>query len=118
MKDHLLKYLDLNKQFPDKAGKLLQVITTQKRLLKKIAGKRGLDDDIKNLLISVAEGYDVSEDILEWTKTTLQEIATDIDFVIDGARKRNIIEMQSAVIKEYMNQNEKTISQRTSTGAA
>ena len=100
-KDKRWTYLEIPQVWPDKAGKLFQVITTQKRLINKMAAKRGLDDDTKALLISVAEGYDVTVDLMAWMKQTLQEVAADANALYDGARMRQTIAEQSELITAY-----------------
>lgn len=100
-KDKRWTYLEIPQVWPDKAGKLFQVITTQKRLINKMAAKRGLDDDTKALLISVAEGYDVAVDLMAWMKQTLKEVAADASALYDGARMRQTIAEQSELITAY-----------------
>lgn len=101
-KDKRLTYLELPVVFPDKAGKLFQVLTTQRRLLLKVTARRQLDDDTKALLISVAEGYDVAVDLLSWMKATLQEVASDAKTLIEGAKMRDVLEEQARLISAYM----------------
>lgn len=101
-KDKRLTYLELPVVFPDKAGKLFQVLTTQRRLLLKVTARRQLDDDTKALLISVAEGYDVAVDLLSWMKATLQEVASDAKTLIEGAKMRDVMEEQARLISAYM----------------
>lgn len=100
--DKRLTYLQLPVVFPDKAGKLMQVLTTQRRLLLRITQRRDLSDDMKALLISVAEGYDVAVDLMDWMKATLQEVANDAKVLTDGAKMRDIIEEQARLISAYM----------------
>lgn len=101
MPDHLEKYIRLNIDFPNKAGKLDSVLSAQKRILHKLMRSKQ-SPEVQELLVSVAEGIDVSNDLLAYIKTTLQEIATDSNAVIEGARLRNTIEFQSDVLSEYM----------------
>lgn len=101
-KDKQLKYLELPVVFPDKAGKLFQVLTTQRRLLLKVTAKRNLDDDTKALLVSVAEGYDVAVDLLAWMKVTIQEVANDASVLAQGAKMRDVMEEQARLISQYM----------------
>ncbi len=101
MPDHLEKYIRINMDFPNKAGKLDSVLSAQKRIIQKLM-KSKQSPEVQELLVSVAESIDVSYDLLAYTKTTLQEIATDSKAVLDGARLRNTIEFQSEVLSEYM----------------
>lgn len=101
MRDLNEKYLELNRSFPNKAGKLLQVITTQKRLVEKLA-KTKQSDDVKALLISVAEGYDVSIDLLEYMKNVLQGVANDAEALLEGSKVRNIVRDQNELIGHFL----------------
>lgn len=101
MRDLNEKYIELNRSFPNKAGKLLQVITTQKRLVEKLA-KTKQSEDIKTLLISVAEGYDVSLDLLEYMKNVLQGVANDADALLEGSAIRNTVRLQNELISSFI----------------
>lgn len=98
MRDVREKYVRLNIDFPNKAGKLRQVIETQKRLVNKLS-KLKQTDDIKALLLAVSEGYDVSIDLLEYMKLVLHGVANDAEILADGGKSRNIIKMQSEEIQ-------------------
>lgn len=100
--DNLEKYIRLNMDFPNKAGKLDSVLSAQKRLLTQLARTHGLTKEMKELLILVAEGYEVSNDLLAYIKNTLQEVANDAGTLIEGARMRNIIQEQSEFIGHVM----------------
>jgi len=101
MRDHLEKYLEIQKAFPNKAGKLAQILQTQKRLAEQLA-KRPQDDNTARLLIAVAEGYDVSVDLVEWFKTQLQEVLNDAENLAEGAKVRNIIDEQSELVSFFL----------------
>lgn len=101
MTDNLEKYLQIQAQFPNKAGKLMQILQTQKRLTEELA-RRPQDDNTKRLLIANAEGYDVAVDLIEWFKTQLNDIMQDIDTIKEGAKMRNVIQEQSDLISFYM----------------
>jgi hypothetical protein len=114
MRDLYEKYYELNKSFPNKAGKLLQVITTQKRLIETLS-KRKQEPEVKQLLISVAEGYDVSIDLLEYMKQVIQGVANDSESILEGAAIRNSVRDQSELISHFLavHDNEvKTIRQK------
>lgn len=97
MRDLNEKYYELNKAFPNKAGKLMQVITTQKRLIEGLASSKQTDD-IKALLLSVAEGYDVSVDLLDYMKNVLQGVANDAEALMEGSKLRNTVNDQNEFI--------------------
>jgi hypothetical protein len=105
MRDHIEKYLEIQMLFPNKAGKLAQVLTVQKRLAEQLA-KRPQDDDTKRLLIAVAEGHDVAFDLLEWFKTQLQEVCNDARTLSEGAKMRNIMDDQGELLRFYMDNDE------------
>ena len=97
MRDLNEKYYELNKAFPNKAGKLMQVITTQKRLIEGLASSKQTDD-IKALLLSVAEGYDVTVDLLDYMKNVLQGVANDAEALMEGSKLRNTVNDQNEFI--------------------
>lgn len=82
------KYYRINLDFPDKAGKLKSVIETQKRLVEAIARMHPKDEDIKALLVSVAEGYGVTDDLLTYMKNVLQGVANDSAALLEGSKIR------------------------------
>jgi hypothetical protein len=101
MRDFLEKYLLIQNQFPNKAGKLAQLLEAQKRLILKLS-RQNHSEDVRSLLALVAESYDVSTDLLSWNKEVLQGVLNDAEHLADGARYRNTIKMQSDIITEYM----------------
>ncbi len=101
MRDYLEKYLLIHRQFPNKAGKLAQLLEAQERLILKLSRQKQ-DGDVKSLLALVAESYDVSIDLLQWNKEVLQGVLNDAEHLAEGARMRNTIKMQSDIITEYM----------------
>jgi len=108
MRDLNEKYYELNKAFPNKAGKLMQVITTQKRLIEGLASSKQTDD-VKALLISVAEGYDVTVDLLEYMKNVLQGVANDAEALMEGSKVRNIVKDQSELIQHFLAKEDQMI---------
>lgn len=101
MRDYLEKYLIIQREFPNKAGKLAQIMATQKRLVQKLL-KANRSDDVNQLILAVSEGYDVANDLLEWNKSVLQGVLNDAEHLADVARMRNTIKMQSDIISEYL----------------
>ena len=108
MRDINEKYYELNKAFPNKAGKLMQVITTQKRLIEGLASSKQTDD-VKALLISVAEGYDVTVDLLDYMKNVLQGVANDAEALMEGSKVRNICKDQSELIQHFLAKEDQMI---------
>lgn len=97
MRDYNEKYYELNRSFPNKAGKLMEVITTQKRLIEGLASQKN-SKDVEALILKVAEGYDVTVDILEYMKNVLQGVANDAEALQVGSRLRNTINDQNEFI--------------------
>ncbi len=107
MRDLNEKYYELNKAFPNKAGKLMQVITTQKRLIEGLALSKQTDD-VKALLLSVAEGYDVTVDLLDYMKNVLQGVANDAEALMEGSKLRNTVNDQNEFIGLLIQSNDIT----------
>ena len=101
MRDYQEKYLMIYQQFPNKAGKLKQIIETQKRLITKLSRTKQ-SETVNELLISASEGYDVADELLNWTKDVLQGVLNDAGALKDGATILNTIKMQSDLISHYM----------------
>lgn len=119
-KDKAWTYFEMAREFPDRAGKLRQVLETQKRLALKLSSKRNLSDDAKALLISVAEGYDVGVELLEWVHQRFQQVVSDSKVLIESARARQVLQEQGELIsklwdeemkrlKEYQEENRKRL---------
>lgn len=98
MRDVNEKYIRLNMDFPNKAGKLASLLEAQKRLLQTLLKKRP-DDTTKALIMACAESYDVSHDLIEWMKQTLQGVANDAEALVEGSKIRNINKLQGEEIQ-------------------
>lgn len=92
----------MNIDFPNKAGKLLQVLETQKRLLFNLSRQKQ-NEDVAALMIATAEGYDVGKELLTYMKETIQDVANDADALADGARVRNTVQEQSELLNHLLN---------------
>jgi hypothetical protein len=114
MRDLNEKYYELNRSFPNKAGKLMEIITTQKRLIEGLARQKQ-SDEVKALLLKVGEGYDVTVDILEYMKKVLQGVANDAEALQIGSRLRNTVNDQNEFIGLLMQHNEFTRSDKGAT---
>lgn len=113
MRDLSEKYLAIREDFPNKAGKLRQVLETQKRLLSPIM-KAKPSEDTKALLVSVAEGYEVTIDLLDYMHKLVQGVANDATALQEGSEIRNVNKMQSQDIQLLWHQrdlDEKTIAE-------
>lgn len=97
MRDVSEKYIRLNKDFPNKAGKLKSLLEVQKRLIQTLS-KSKQSDKVQELLIATAEAYDVADDLLTYTHNVLQGVANDAEVLMEGARIRNSHKMQSEEI--------------------
>lgn len=108
MRDINEKYIELNRSFPNKAGKLLQIITTQKRLVEKLV-KTKQTPESEALLISVAEGYDVTLDLLNYMKNVLQGVANDAEALLEGSAIRNTVRLQNELISNFIAKQEEEV---------
>ena len=107
---HLDKYLKINKEFPSMAGNLEQTLKAQRRLVEKLSkGKH--TEDIKNLIVSVAGSIEVTEELLKWIHNMLKEVGIDAEYLVEGAKYRNIIRWQSELISEMMDAKNNRIEQ-------
>lgn len=91
------KYFRIKQAWPNKAGKLKSILEAQKRLITALAKERH-SDKVKALIVSVAESYDVSDDILNYTHELLQDVAKDSEALREGAKLREQIREQSTEI--------------------
>lgn len=96
------KYLRINLDLAPMAGKLDQFTSTQKRLIERIAKRRDLTDDIKELLVSVAESIEVSEELLGFTKKFMHGVVEDANALLEGAELRNKILWQGQLIEKEL----------------
>lgn len=102
MSDLREKYISMTVLFPEKAGKLKSLMEAQKRLVKRLASRK-LDDDAKALLVSVAESYEVADDLLTYTHNLLKEVSANAKALANGAQMQNVINWQSDEIQMYWN---------------
>ncbi len=108
--NHKEKYYRINLDWPNKSGKMQQVLATQKRLIQILArNKKG--KEIDELLLSVAEGYDVCHDLLNWMREMLTEVGADSVALCDGAKLRNTIQWQGEFLSELMDARNNRIDQ-------
>lgn len=91
----------IQQSFPNKAGKIAQLLEAQKRLITKLARQKQTDD-VKSLLAAVAENYDVTSEFMQWSKEVLQGVLNDAEHLAEGAKYRNIIQEQSELLAFYM----------------
>jgi len=101
MRDLLEKYLIIQNEFPNKAGKAAQIMATQKRIIQKLL-KANRSTEVNDLILAVSEGYDVVNDLLEWNKRVLQGVLDDAESLAEGTRMRNVIREQSELLEHYM----------------
>ncbi len=99
--DYKEKYYRLNLDWPDKAGKLSQVMATQKRLVTSMARSKQTEE-AKKLIESVAEGYDVAIDLMKWMQDTLQDVGRDAHALAEGSQVHNQLKWNQEVLSEMM----------------
>lgn len=96
-------YLEMSRDFPNKALKLKSLIEAQKRQIQKMVQSKQ-SEDTKMLMAMTAESYEVTRDLLNWTYLVLKEVAKDSDALIDAHQLRKTLEFQSQILTEYMNE--------------
>jgi hypothetical protein len=102
------KYLDINVSWTNKAGKMAQVLATQKRLVEKLA--RGKNTaEMEALLISVSEGYDVANDLIEWMRVFLTDVGEDAKALAEGSTVRNQLSWNQQFLSEMMDARQNRI---------
>jgi hypothetical protein len=96
-------YLEMSRDFPNKALKLKSLIEAQKRQIEKMVQVKQ-SEDTKLLMAMTSESYEVTRDLLNWTYQMIKEIAKDSDALIDANKLRTTLEFQSKVLTEYINE--------------
>ena len=96
-------YLEMSRDFPNKALKLKSLIEAQKRQIEKMISVKQ-SEDTKLLMAMTSESYEVTRDLLNWTHQMIKEIAKDSDALIDANKLRTTLEFQSQVLTEYINE--------------
>lgn len=102
-----MNYYELSNQWPNKAGKLKSLISTQKRMIEKLA-KEKQTDSVKLLLITDAEINEVAEDLINYVHNALTEISKDFKAYQEGDKMRSIIQEQSEHLKYYFDELRRT----------
>ena len=100
MRDYSEKYLLIQREFPNRAGELLRIITTQKRLIQNLGHQKG---DVGALMLASAEGHDVAIETLDWMKEVLQGVLKDAEALKEGSQVRNALAFQSSIVEEWLN---------------
>lgn len=112
MKDSLLKYIDLQKDFRGKATEIEIAVRQSQAVISKLApylsSFRGKDqkeiernDFLKDFCIKTAQTNESVLKALESFKGTFQEILSDLELIV-AANQANTLNYQSEVIKEMM----------------
>ena len=96
-------YLEMSRDFPNKALKLKSLIEAQKRQIEKMVQVKQ-SEDTKLLIAMTSESYEVTRDLLNWTYQMIKEISKDSDALIDANKLRTTLEFQSQVLTEYLNE--------------
>lgn len=81
------RYARLSIDFTGKAAELCRILAAQSRMVKALSRAKQTPE-VKALIVSVAEGYDVSNDLLTWTRDVLQEVAKDEQALTEGSQVR------------------------------
>lgn len=112
MKDSLLKYIDLQKDFRGKAAEIEIAVRQSQSVITKLAPHlasfKGKDhkeiernDFLKEFCIKTAQTNENVLSALESFKVTFQQILSDLELVV-AAKQANTLIYQSEVIKEIM----------------
>lgn len=99
MKDPILKYLEITKDFPNKAGALNQAISDTRREIRILLGKLR-DDRLNPQLLASSALIDRADDLLKWVTPILQEVVIDFEYLKLAADGRNSDEE----LEKYKNQ--------------
>lgn len=102
MRDLRERYLLIQKDFPNKAGKLAQLLATQKRQIESLTSLGKKNKDVEAILLTSAETYDVGHDLLGWMKQTLQGVLNDSEALYEGTKLRMTLNEQAQLISEYI----------------
>lgn len=91
------KYLRINLDFAPMAGRADQLMASQKRLVERLAKKKDLSPEVKELVLSVAESIEVTDDLLKFTTKFFHGVIEDAHALLKGAEVRNVEESQKMV---------------------
>jgi hypothetical protein len=107
MRDFEEKYMLIQRDFPNKAGKLAQLLATQKRQIHNLTALAKKNKDVEAILLTSAETYDVGHELLGWMKEVLQGVLNDAEALKEGSQVRNSLKFQSAIVEEWLNSMDK-----------
>lgn len=113
MRDYLEKYLLIRDQFPNKAGELLRLVTAQKRLIQKLIITKQ-SKEVQELMLASSEAYDVTLNLLDWTKKIMQDVCDDAAAMKEGSQVRNALKFQDSIVEAYLNDPTRTNTEATS----
>lgn len=88
MKDATLKYLEITKDFPNKAGALNQAIKDTRREIRVLMGKLR-DHRLNPTLVAASVLIDRTDDMLKWVSPILSEVVIDFEYLKLAAEGRN-----------------------------
>lgn len=88
MKDATLKYLEITKDFPHKAGALNQAISDTRREIRILMGKLR-DHRLNPTLVASSALIDRADDLLKWVTPILSEVVIDFEYLKIAAAGRN-----------------------------
>lgn len=106
MRDLTEKYIAIQTEFPNKAGELRRILEVQKRYMERVM-RQQTTDETKGLLVTVAEGYEVGVELLDYMHKLCQGVANDAVALSEGSEVRNINKMQGQEIRRLWELMEK-----------
>lgn len=102
MKDATLKYLEITRDFPNKAAALQLAISDTRREIRILMGILR-DSRLNSQLLSSGRLIDRAEDLLQWVTPILSEVVIDFEYLKLAAAGRNSDEE----LEKYKNQQAK-----------
>ena len=105
------RYARLSIDFTGKAAELCRILAAQSRMVKALSRSKQTPE-VKALLVSVAEGYDVSNDLLTWTRDVLQEVAKDQQALAEGSLVREQLKWAQEFNAQLLDREDKELKAR------
>lgn len=88
MKDATIKYLEITRDFPNKAGALNKAISDTRREVRVLLGKLR-DHRMEPALVACGALIDRADDLLKWVAPILREVVMDFEYLKLAANGRN-----------------------------
>lgn len=106
------KYIRIKEEWPSMAIHVKMLLEAQRRLVDRLARTHKPTEDMKTLLVTAADVYDSADHLLSWTHVLLNDVARDYKGLADIAKLRATLNFQSALLKEYLENDNKLPSKK------